>query len=246
MTNKKIWAATLFSTLLLTMTISSPVKAAELQTSTTVDRSQITLPLSEETEENLFSLESVSDIQMSELVDPDEVISVSDGDDTIQARKGTATKYGWSYGTTPYTFTQKWSTDTEVYSTYPYYNDGLLYPAATELLDAPSNSQYSSAVREGYVNDTWATEQSIVGAHVYYHSGTGMSKIKRWRLMAPNKSVWVANESDFYPSINFNFVNDSSSNAKLKGTWSVAFQSSSSSYTFIPSYSVSYYYEYGD
>ena len=60
MTNKKIWAATLFSTLLLTMTISSPVKAAELQTSTTVDRSQITLPLSEETEENLFSLESVS------------------------------------------------------------------------------------------------------------------------------------------------------------------------------------------
>lgn len=74
----------------------------------------------------------------------------------------------------------------------------------------------------------------------------GMSKIKRWRLMAPNKSVWVANESDFYPSINFNFVNDSSSNAKLKGTWSVAFQSSSSSYTFIPSYSVSYYYEYGD
>lgn len=291
MTNKKIWAATLFSTLLLTMTISSPVKAAELQTSTTVDRSQITLPLSEETEENLFSLESVSDIQMSELVDPDEVISVSDGDDTIQARKGTATKYGWSYGTTPYTFTQKWSTDTEVYSTYPYYNDGLLYPAATELLDAPSNSQYSSAVREGYVNDTWATEQSIVGAHVYYHKvssnkalnsvtvlldknvafqiydaelnpvldtssdayedlllfyGTGMSKIKRWRLMAPNKSVWVANESDFYPSINFNFVNDSSSNAKLKGTWSVAFQSSSSSYTFIPSYSVSYYYEYGD
>ena len=41
MTNKKIWAATLFSTLLLTMTISSPVKAAELQTSTTVDRSRL-------------------------------------------------------------------------------------------------------------------------------------------------------------------------------------------------------------
>ena len=56
MTNKKIWAATLFSTLLLTMTISSPVKAAELQTSTTVDRSQITLPLSEETEENLYEI----------------------------------------------------------------------------------------------------------------------------------------------------------------------------------------------
>lgn len=33
---------------------------------------------------------------------------------------------------------------------------------------------------------------------------------------------------------------------KLKGTWSVAFQSSASSYTFTPSYSVTYYYEYGD
>ena len=107
MTNKKFGQQHLFSTLLLTMTISSPVKAAELQTSTTVDRSQITLPLSEETEENLFSLESVSDIQMSELVDPDEVISVSDGDDTIQARKGTATKYGMElWNNTIYVYTE--------------------------------------------------------------------------------------------------------------------------------------------
>lgn len=94
--------------------------------------------------------------------------------------------------------------------------------------------------------ETFAIGPHLKGVRTISLSGTGMSKIKRWRLMAPNKSVWVANESDFYPSINFNFVNDSSSNAKLKGTWSVAFQSSSSSYTFIPSYSVSYYYEYGD
>ena len=52
MTNKKIWAATLFSTLLLTMTISSPVKAAELQTSTTLNRVQIPLPLRKKQEEN--------------------------------------------------------------------------------------------------------------------------------------------------------------------------------------------------
>lgn len=79
-----------------------------------------------------------------------------------------------------------------------------------------------------------------------YLYGTTMSNIKRWRLMAPNKSSWVTNESDFYPSIDFNFVKDSTNNAYLKGTWSVAFQSSASSYTFTPSYSVTYYYEYGD
>lgn len=207
MTNKKIWAATLFSTLLLTMTISSPVKAAELQTSTTVDRSQITLPLSEETEENLFSLESVSDIQMSELVDPDEVISVSDGDDTIPVMCAASTKI---------------IPGTSVTATGSGYSSTRTFSVSGD--DIPNTAQVRTI--------------SL--------SGTGMSKIKRWRLMAPNKSVWVANESDFYPSINFNFVNDSSSNAKLKGTWSVAFQSSSSSYTFIPSYSVSYYYEYGD
>ncbi len=77
-------------------------------------------------------------------------------------------------------------------------------------------------------------------------NGTTMSNIERWRLMAPNKSSWVANESNFDPSIDFNFVKDSSTNARLKGTWSVAFQSSSSSYTFTPSYSISYFYEYGD
>lgn len=65
-----------------------------------------------------------------------------------------------------------------------------------------------------------------------YLYGTTMSNIKRWRLMAPNKSSWVTNESDFYPSIDFNFVKDSTNNAYLKGTWSVAFQSSASSTSF--------------
>lgn len=76
--------------------------------------------------------------------------------------------------------------------------------------------------------------------------GTVMSKIMRWRLMAPNKSTWVANQSNFYPAIDFDFVKDTTSNASLKGIWGVAFQSSDSRYTFTPSYSISYYYEYGD
>lgn len=76
--------------------------------------------------------------------------------------------------------------------------------------------------------------------------GTGMSNIYRWRLMAPNKSSWVANPSNHYPSVDFGYVHDSSNNARLKGTWSAAFQSSSTSHTFTPSYGISYYYEYGD
>lgn len=79
-----------------------------------------------------------------------------------------------------------------------------------------------------------------------YLGGTVMSKIKRWRLMAPNKSFWVENPSNCYPSIDFNYVADSTTNTRLKGTWGVAFQSFDSSYPFIPSYGVSYQYEYGD
>ena len=65
--------------------------------------------------------------------------------------------------------TQKWSTDTEVYSTYPYYNDGLLYPAATELLDAPSNSQYSSAaVSYTHLHRAW---RETGKGQDYHHKG---------------------------------------------------------------------------
>ena len=42
--------------------------------------------------------------------------------------------------------------------------------------------------------------------------------------MAPNKSTWVANQSNFYPAIDFDFVKDTTSNASLKGIWGVAFQ----------------------
>lgn len=135
---------------------------------------------------------------------------------------------------------------------------GILRIAQESIFSGLNNLTVNSVMDEEYDQFFGFTVSEVREMLKYYDipntaqvrtislSGTGMSKIKRWRLMAPNKSVWVANESDFYPSINFNFVNDSSSNAKLKGTWSVAFQSSSSSYTFIPSYSVSYYYEYGD
>ncbi len=76
-------------------------------------------------------------------------------------------------------------------------------------------------------------------------SGTGLSNVPKWRASAPNQSTWVENIS-YNSTINFNYVPDATTNARIKGTWSVGFQSSASSYTFTPSYNFTYYYEYGD
>lgn len=77
-------------------------------------------------------------------------------------------------------------------------------------------------------------------------NGARMSEIGGWRLMPPNKSSWFTNKASHYPTIDFNYIHDSENNAKLKGPWGMAFQASSSNYTFTPSYSVTYYHEYGD
>lgn len=78
--------------------------------------------------------------------------------------------------------------------------------------------------------------------------GVAMSRIERWRLIAPNSSSWSYNKSSFYPSVDMGYQVDTSSNAHLKGRWSAAFMapSSTSSVTFTPEYSFSFYYEYGD
>lgn len=123
----------------------------------------------------------------------------------------------------------------------------VMCAATTKIVPGTSvtatGSGYSSTKTFSVTGSDIADTAQVRSIYLY---GTTMSNIKRWRLMAPNKSSWVTNESDFYPSIDFNFVKDSTNNAYLKGTWSVAFQSSASSYTFTPYYSVTYYYEYGD
>lgn len=154
---------------LVAMVIPTQVRAATVpQASMQKDRNQIDRSMSVRSVVDLSSFNDVSSVPMSNMVNPDEVISVSDKE-VAQARKGISTKYGWDYGTAPYTFTQKWSTNQEIYGTYPFYDDGLFYPAATELLDDPSISDYSTAVREGYVNDSWATGTEL-GLHTYYHT----------------------------------------------------------------------------
>lgn len=76
--------------------------------------------------ERVSELSSLGNIAVEEsiTINPREVIQERQGQ-MVQTRAAVATKYGWDNGTTPYDFTQQWTSNTEIYSTYPYYNDGI-------------------------------------------------------------------------------------------------------------------------
>lgn len=170
MRNKKGFIARAVAITLITMTIPCKVNAASIpQMPIQGDRGQITMVSNATNVINLLSFDEVSNVPISSLANSDEEISVSECE-ANQLRKGISTKYGWNYGTASYTFTQQWSTNQEIYGTYPYYNDEMFYPAATALLKNPKGSgDYTAAVREGYVNDSWATSTEL-GLHTYYHT----------------------------------------------------------------------------
>lgn len=79
-----------------------------------------------------------------------------------------------------------------------------------------------------------------------YLYGARMSELSRWRLTAPENSLWFTSGTNHDPTVDFRYVKDSEKNTKLRGNWSMAFQASSSNYTFTPSFSFRYYHEYGD
>ena len=200
MKNRKILTTTLAVVMALSMIIPTQANAEELQqTSLSKDRSNIAVTMSLDNGLDTSLLKDVYSVPQSSIVDPEEEINVSEGSDAVQARVGTSLKYDWSCNTAPYTFTQTWSTDQEVYSTYPFYDDGFLYPAATELLTAPSNLQYSTAVREGYVNDSWATEYSILGAHVYYHTVTSDERLNSVTVLLDKNVAFQVYDMDLNP-----------------------------------------------
>lgn len=172
MRNKMFYSTMLAVAITLTLAIPTQVSAKEQQIPLPTGRSQAISTLDLDSEAKRISLVEADNLPMSETVDPEEVISVSEGADSVLERRGIQHKYGWSCGNDPYTFTQTWSTNREIYLTYPFYDDGWFYPAATELLDFPSDGQYETAVREGYVNDSWATQYAYDGLHAYYHTVT--------------------------------------------------------------------------
>ena len=107
------------------------------------------------------------------------------------------------------------------------------------------SSGYSSTTTFDVQGDNLPKTGQIVDVTLH---GVAMSRIERWRLIAPNSSSWSYNKSSFYPSVDMGYQADTSGNAQLKGTWSAAFMSpsSTSSVTFTPEYTFSFYYEYGD
>lgn len=160
----KKWKMIFSLSLAMLLTLQGmPVYAAELQNNNPRENIEV----SAENVSQLSDLEGNISAETTTTVNPDDVIEEHQGE-MPQPRVGISTKYGWDNGTTPYDFTQQWSTNTEIYSTYPYYDDGLFYPASTVMLNNPKGSSaYNNAVREGYLNDEWATQ---VGLHAYYHT----------------------------------------------------------------------------
>lgn len=79
-------------------------------------------------------------------------------------------------------------------------------------------------------------------------SGSSLSNVEFWRMQAPNIPYWIDNPSSFWYGVDMNYKDDSSGNARLKGTWNSALKASSSGKgkTFTPRYNFTYSYEYGD
>lgn len=107
-----------------------------------------------------------------------------------------------------------------------------------------------TALSSGYSSSTFSANLSTIPetaqAISINFSGGSLSSISGWRVMPPNKSSWT-NSLGMTNTIDLFFMHDWSSNARVKGVWDVGFKSSlSTSYSFTPSYSFSYWYEYGD
>lgn len=91
----------------------------------------------------------------------DEVDTVNLANEVTPRRA--ANKYIWSYSTKPYVFEdQVWSSNREVYSTYPVDSEGFV--TAGYLLNPNGQGSYNTALREGYLNDYAYAE---LGGHYY-------------------------------------------------------------------------------
>lgn len=106
-----------------------------------------------------------------------------------------------------------------------------------------TSSGYSSTRTFIVDGDDIPTTGQVESVYLY---GARMSELSRWRLTAPENSLWYINGTNHDPTVDFRYVEDSERNAKLKGNWGMAFQASNSNCTFTPSFSFRYYHEYGD
>ena len=75
-------------------------------------------------------------------------------------------------------------------------------------------------------------------------NGVAMSKLTNWRAKV-NGGSHKTNKS-YSNTLDYAFKYDSNYNTKLKGLWVFEFKAYSSTVTITPSFTISYYYEYGD
>ena len=76
-------------------------------------------------------------------------------------------------------------------------------------------------------------------------SGVTLSKIDKWRLLSPGSSSWKQS-STRGSSISYTYMDDSNFNTLMYGTWGFSLKADSSTLTFMPRLSFTYYYEMGD
>jgi len=70
------------------------------------------------------------------------------------------------------------------------------------LLDFPSDGQYQTAVREEYVNDSWATQDSEEELHAYYHTVTSDEQLNSVTVLLDENVVFQIFDMELQPVLN--------------------------------------------
>lgn len=146
-----------------------------------------------------------------------------------------------------------------IYSNTPSEGSGVLEKefrlgAGQPMYGLTNQTVYGSSITVGasaYSSTTLNTDTSSFAntgvMNQAYLSGVSLSKLDRWRLLAPN-SVSYKTSSIGSTYITYNFTPGGSLNTHVKGLWDlgIKLKSGNSSISCYPSVNFSFYYEYGD
>ena len=105
------------------------------------------------TEDNDTDLTLLQSKIATEEVTCDFTDATNDGASAYADTRRVSNKYMWSASTMEYNFSdQKWTSNTEIFSTYAKTSEGFVMSGF--LLNPKGQSNYNSALREGYLNDS--------------------------------------------------------------------------------------------
>lgn len=146
-----------------------------------------------------------------------------------------------------------------IYNNSPSEGTGVLendfrLGAGQPMYGLTSQTVYGSSVTVGsstYSSTSLNTDTSSFAntgvMNEAYLSGVSLSKLGRWRLLAPGSSSYKTSSTGS-TYIQYNFTPGGSLNTGVKGTWDlgITLKSGNSSISCYPSVRFSFYYEYGD